>query len=103
MTFSWFVFFRDTAALPPLDPAALDGIVATLRLVPGLRQGLVLTPTPKETAHPFPDNERSPALTLQLQFDSIAMLEAAAAADGPLRGLTDVCEGRVVTQQAMLT
>jgi uncharacterized protein (TIGR02118 family) len=103
MTFSWFAFFRDTAALPPLDPATLDGIVATLRLVPGLRQGLVLTPTPKETAHPFPDNERSPALALQLQFDSIAMLEAAAAVDGPLRGLADVQKGRVVTQQAMLT
>jgi uncharacterized protein (TIGR02118 family) len=103
MTFSWFAFFRDAAALPPLDPAALDVIAATLRLVPGLRQGVVLTPTPKETAHPFPDNEQSPALTLQLQFDSIAMLEAAAAADSPLPRLADVCEGRVVTQQAMLT
>ena len=31
MVFSWFGFFRDAAALPPLDATTLDGIAAALR------------------------------------------------------------------------
>lgn len=106
MTFSWFAFFRDAAPLPPLDVATLDGIVAMLRTVPDLRQGLVLSPTPTPTAHPFPDNEPAPALVLQLQFDTIEALEAAVAAHGPLHTLADGSHfghGRTITQQAMLT
>jgi uncharacterized protein (TIGR02118 family) len=105
MTFSWFAFFRDTRPAPPLDPTTLDEIATMLRTVPGLRQGLVLTPTPRETAHPFPDNEPAPALAVQLQFDTIAALEAAIAAGSPLDhlGATQRQAGRVVMQQAMLT
>ena len=105
MTFSWFGFFRDAAPAPALDPSVLDGVVAMLRGVAGLRQGQVFSPTARETAHPFPDNERSPALALQLHFDAIEALEAAVAADGPLRSLAEAHGGggRVVTQQAMLT
>jgi uncharacterized protein (TIGR02118 family) len=102
MTFSWFAFFRDAGPLAPLNSATLEGIATTLRLVPGLRQGLVLSP--KETAHPFPENESPPALVLQLLFDTIEALEAAVAANGTLHDVADpLLRGRIVTQQAMLT
>jgi hypothetical protein len=103
MSFSWFAFFRDTRSAAPLDPATLDAITATIRHIPGLRQGLVMSRPTRETAHPFPDNEPSPALVLQLQFDTIEALEAAVAADGPLRPLGEAHgPNRSVTQQAML-
>jgi uncharacterized protein (TIGR02118 family) len=68
----------------------------------------VLTPPHKQTAHPFPGDAPSPALVLQLQFDTIEALEAAVAADGLLHRLAEtygqtLLHGRVVTQQAMLT
>jgi hypothetical protein len=104
MTFSWFAFFRDTGSAAPLDAVALDAIAGTVRDVPGLRRGLVMSRPRLETAHPFPDNEPSPALVLQLQFDTIEALEAAVAADGPVRPLADgYGHNRAVTQQAMLT
>jgi hypothetical protein len=74
MMFSWFAFFRDVTPLPALDPATLHGIATMLRDVPDLREGIVLSPTPAPTAHPFPDNESSPALALQLRFDTIEAL-----------------------------
>jgi uncharacterized protein (TIGR02118 family) len=104
MTFSWFGFFRDKRPAAALASGTLDGIVAALLRVPYLRQGLVMTPTPQHTDHPFPDNEPAPALVLQLQFDTIGALESAVAANGELRHLTKtVGHDRVATQQAMLT
>jgi hypothetical protein len=108
MSFSWFAFFRDAGAMPPLEPATLDGIAATISKVPGLRSGLVMCPTPKQTAHPFPDNEPSPALVLQLHFDAIEALESAVAVGGPLHVFADPqrhpwIQGRSISQQAMLT
>ncbi|WP_158931908.1 hypothetical protein [Acidisphaera sp. S103] len=100
MTFSWFAFFRDAGSAASFEPAALDSIAGTVRHLPGLRQGLVMSRPRQETAHPFPDNEPPPALVLQLQFDTIEALEAAIAADSPLRHLAD--GRRTVTQQAML-
>jgi hypothetical protein len=98
---SWFALFRGGGAM---EAAMLDTIAVGLRDVAGLRQGLVMSPAPSGTAHPFPDNEPAPALVLQLQFDTIEALEAAIAARGPLSRLPDwVAEGRTVTQQAMLT
>jgi hypothetical protein len=100
MTLSWFGFFRGD----PLDATTLDVVAVMLRGVDGMRQALVLSRTPDQTAHPFPDNEPAPALVLQLQFDEIEALEGALAADGPLSRLPDaVMRGRSVTQQAMLT
>ncbi len=104
--FSWFAFFRDSAPLGPLDAIALETITTAMRRVPGLREGLVMSPTPRQTAHPFPDNEPAPALVLQLRFDTIETLEAALAANGPLNHLAEcqgLRQGRVATQQAMLT
>ena len=96
-TLSWFAFFRGGA---PLDPAALDGVAERLRSVAGLRRGMVFSPPPPGTEHPFPDNEPAPALSLQLEFDAIEALEAAIVADGPLAHLSSF--GRA-TQQAMVT
>lgn len=105
MPFSWFALFRDAGSLPPLHPATLDSIVARLEDVPDLRQGVVMSPTPTHTAHPFPDNEPAPALVIQLQFDTIEALEAAVATNGPLGWLdeADWLQGRIATQQIMLT
>jgi len=103
MIFSWFAFFRDSGSAAPLASESLDAIAGALHHVPGLRQGLVMSRPARDTAHPFPDNEPSPALVLQLQFDTIEALEEAVAADGPVRPLADAHgRNRAVTQQAML-
>ena len=102
--FSWFAFFRDDGAAPPLGAAALDAVAHAVGRVAGLQQGLVMSPTPR-TDHPFSDNEPAPGLVLQLQFGSIEALEAAIAADSPLQGVRNALpasERRRVTQQAML-
>jgi hypothetical protein len=96
---TWFAFFRGGA----LDAVMLDALAAGLGGVTGVRQGLVMSPAPAQTSHPFPDNEPAPPLVLQLQFDAIEALEAAIAVDGPVGRLTEVAaRGRTVTQQAML-
>ena len=98
--FSWFAFFRDgPAPKAPLDATGLDAVARLVASVPGLQQGLVMSPTP-QTDHPFRDNGPAPALVLQLQFATIEALEAAVAVGSPLQ---DLAVGRVATQQAMLT
>ncbi len=100
---SWFAFFRDgSTPRPPLDGAALDSVARLVGAVPGLQQGLVMSPTP-QTDHPFSDNEPAPALVLQLHFATIEALEAAIAKGSPLAGLGERMPGRRATQQAMLT
>jgi hypothetical protein len=99
-TLSWFGFFRGVDAL---DSATLDGVATGLRSIAGLRLGLVFSPPPPGTKHPFPDNEPAPALSLQLEFDSIEALEAALAKSGPLAHLPGLVPGARVTQQAMIT
>jgi hypothetical protein len=98
---SWFAFFRGRDAL---DAATLDAVAAGLRGLAGLRQGLVMSPAPPQTEHPFPDNEPAPPLVLQLQFDTIEALETAIAKRGPLSRLPpELTQARAITQQAMLT
>ena len=99
---SWFAFFRDDAGPAPLDAAALDGVADLVAGVPGLQQGLVMSPTP-HTDHPFSDNGPAPALALHLHFGTIEALEAALVAGGRLAALPGMAPGRRVTQQAMLT
>ena len=99
-TLSWFGFFRGVEAL---DTATLDGVAAGLRSIAGLRLGLVFSPPPPGTKHPFPDNEPAPTLSLQLEFDAIEALEAALAKGGPLAHLPGLVPGARVTQQAMIT
>jgi hypothetical protein len=99
MMFSWFAFFRGAQ----LGAAMLDDLASEVLAITGLRQGLVMSHAPASTTHPFPENEPAPALVLQLEFDTIEALEAAIAANGPLRRLSQVVSDHAVTQQAMLT
>jgi hypothetical protein len=106
MTFCWFAQFRDPAT-PQLrvkrdELAWLTGLLAA---TPGMRQALVFTPS--STSDPYLDGGPPPQLALQLYFDDIVPLEAAAAADGHLQGLATQAalpslRGANVTQQAML-
>ena len=96
-TLSWFAFFRSGN---PLDVAALDGVAARLHSIAGLGRGMVFSPPPPGTDHPFPDNEPAPALSVQLEFDAIEALESALAADGPLAPLSSF---GAPTQQTMVT
>ena len=72
---------------------------------PGLRQGLIFTPS--TTIDPYLHDGAPPLLGLQLYFDDIAVLEAQLAPDGYLQGLVardalpSLAEA-TATQQAML-
>ncbi|MFT8243244.1 hypothetical protein [Roseomonas sp. BN140053] len=104
--FSWFAFARNPDPAAHLGDAAAGAVLEILRGVPALRRGLVFTPPPGQVAHPFPGDERAPMLALQLDFATIEALEAAVAAEGPLRALADAAHalppGTAVTQQAMV-
>ena len=92
MTVCWFASFQHAS---PNVPWLSDVIAAT----PGVRQGLIYTPS--STSDPYLDDGRPPRLALQLYFDDIAALEAALAADGHLREL-GALRPDGAAQQAML-
>ena len=106
MTVCWFALFRHAAA-PQLrtSDADLAWLARFIAGTPGLRQGLIYTPS--TTTDPYLDDGPPPRLALQLYFNDIAALEAATAADGYLQGLAartalPSLDGAEVTQQAML-
>jgi uncharacterized protein (TIGR02118 family) len=88
MNFCLFIVFHDrekpAARLSVAEHARLD---ALLRGVPGLEQALVHTPA---RAHdPLLDDGAPPQLALQLYFDRLLDLEAAAGRGGPLHALDE--------------
>jgi hypothetical protein len=103
VTFCWFAEFRDpVAAGPTVGTHELAGLADFLAATPDLRQALIFTPS--RTSDPYLDDGPPPLLAMQLYFDDIAALEAAAsghlralAAHGALRSLASAN----VTQQAM--
>jgi hypothetical protein len=103
VTFCWFAEFRDPAAAgPTVGSGELVGLAGFLAATPNLRQALIFTPS--RTSDPYLDDGPPPRLAMQLYFDDIAALEAAAcghlcdlAAEHALRPLADA----QVTQQAM--
>lgn len=102
MTVCWFALFRHVSAPSDTDLAWLGNFIAA---TPGLQRGLIYTPS--STSDPYLDDGPPPSLGLQLYFDDIAELEAAAAPDGYLRelaarGALPSLDGAGVTQQAML-
>jgi hypothetical protein len=106
VTVCWFALFRDAAgrrsSVSEPDMAWLGRFIAA---TPDLQQALIFTPA--STSDPYLDDGPPPRLALQLYFDDIAPLEAAAAASGHLQGLAaqgalPSLEGASVTQQAML-
>jgi hypothetical protein len=105
MTFCWFAQVRDPGAPRSLpSPAELTWLANFLAATPELRPGLIFTPA--STSDPYLDDGPSPQLAVQLYFDAIAPLEAAAGADGHLarlaeRGVLPSLRAAEVTQQAM--
>jgi hypothetical protein len=104
VTFCWFAQFRDpTAPQSRASQGELAWLADFLAATPGLRQALVFTPS--STTDPYLDDGPPPQLALQLYFDDIASLEAAAG--GHLLGLATKdalpsMRAANVTQQAML-
>lgn len=105
MSFCLFVVFHDRAnpgaQLTPAEHARLD---AVLRGVSGLVRALVHTPA---RAHdPLLHDGAPPQLALQLYFDTLLALEAAAGRTSPLRALAEpdalpTLASAMVTHQVM--
>lgn len=89
MTVCWFGSFRHAT----VNTERLSSLIAA---TPGLRQGVVYTPS--STDDPYLNDGPPPQLVLQLYFAAIDELEAALA--GHLRQLAAI--GTDATQQAML-
>jgi hypothetical protein len=105
MNFCLFVVFHDRVQpgtrLTLAEHSRLD---AALRDVPGLARALVHTPT--QVHDPLLDDGASPQFALQLYFDALLALEAAAGRAGPLQalarpGLLPTLAGAAVEHQAM--
>ncbi len=86
MDFCLFAVFHDRArAAARITDAEHSRLDAALRTVSGLARALVHTPA---HAHdPLLDDGAPPQLALQLYFDSLLALEAAAGRSGPLQAL----------------
>jgi hypothetical protein len=105
MSFCLFIVCRDRAQ--PAARITADEhaqLAAILRTVPRLARALVHTPA---HAHdPFLDDGAPPQLALQLYFDALIDLEAAASSAGPLQALArtgalPTLDGAAIEQQAM--
>jgi hypothetical protein len=105
---SHFSFFSLPDPARRISEAGLARVDELVKQIPLLRRGLIFTPIDGDVAHPFPDDEKAPALALQLSFPTIEALEAAAATDGALQALAkpdllpELADARIV-HQAMLT
>ena len=105
MTFCWFAQFRDPAAPQSwVSQGELAWLADFLAATPDLRQALIFTPS--STSDPYLDDGPPPQLALQLYFDDIATLEAAARLviywNSRQRRAAVTAGGETSTQQAML-
>ena len=111
MSFCYFAFFRFPG--DPADRRVSDADVSALHAMlgklPSLQRGLVHLPAPRSTPHPFPNDEPSPALALQLYFADIEGIENHLAPTGALQALRakgtfpSLDDAEIVQQQVMLT
>jgi hypothetical protein len=86
VTFALFLTFHDhQSPAPRLDHTERARVVEIVKTTPKLRRGLVFTPA--STSDPYGKEEPPPQLALQLYFDRIDGLEAAAARAGHLQQL----------------
>ena len=103
MTVCWFALFQHPVAR--LSNDELTWLQRFVAGTPGLRQGLIFTPS--TTSDPYLHDGAPPLLGLQLYFDDISVLEAALTSDGYLQGLV-ACDAlpsltdAAAKQQAML-
>ena len=99
MRLCWFANFRGA----PVEAGTRAALADVLRATPGA--GEILIHTSASTHDPYLDDGPPPSLALQVYFDDIAALEAAAAVGGHLQALADpglIPGVASVTQQAML-
>ncbi|MFT4151717.1 MAG: hypothetical protein QM656_16070 [Paracoccaceae bacterium] len=86
MRFVHFIHVGCPDANLALAPARLDTIRKILRATPSLKRGLFYLPS--QARDYYTDDGPSPRLALQLYYDRLEDLEAAAAKDGYLQALT---------------
>lgn len=107
MSFAFFLFFHDRQSPTTRITATEEARVAALvRATPGLRRGLLFTPT--VASDPYLNDGPSPQLALELYFDEIAALEQALSPAGHLQALAapnalPSLARAAVHQQAMLS
>lgn len=99
MGFCWFAQKEAGPADNSVTDTVMDRVGEILSLVPAATEALLFTPG--VTRDPYLNDGQPPALALQLYCPSIETLEAALAADGPLRELPALL-GENYSQQAML-
>jgi hypothetical protein len=104
MRFCYFVTFEDMGSGASIDAADKAAMRALIAATPGLSHADLHTPT--VTADIYTADGPSPPLALQLYFNDLVELEAAAATDGHLQGLArpgafPSLAGAEASQQAM--
>ena len=88
-------------------PSDLERLGAFVAATPDLADALVYTPVEASLDHPYAADGSGPPLVVELRFDRIEAMEAAAAPAGHLHGLADPAllpglAGAGIAQQAML-
>lgn len=87
-----------------ISQADLAMLAERLPHLPGLREGVILTPEQQDEKNPFVADGAGPALVLQLGFTTLADLEATLQADGmlaPLMASLTSLAGAPIRHQAM--
>jgi len=82
MSFALVLFYEDADAVPPGEMAALRKVLAS---VPALEEALIFTPATASDL--YTDDGAAPPLGLQLHFNRLEELEAAAGQGGALHAL----------------
>ena len=86
MTVSLFLSFEAKGKKQPkLSATDRAGAVALVRGLPGVLEGRVYAPSPKGSKDPYLDDGAPPVMVVQLEFATIADLEAVCTASSPLR------------------
>lgn len=102
MSFTLFLTFKHPKPETRISDADLAALKQSIGGIAGLAKAHVYTP---ESAHdPYLDDGPPPLLAVQLYFDDLPSLEAAAARTGPLQALARLpsVAGTTGTQQAMV-
>ncbi|MFS8978867.1 hypothetical protein PO002_30935 [Cupriavidus necator] len=103
MQFSYLVTFESADPAVRIDAEDVQRVADIVRGTPQLRRARLYTP---ETAKDYyTDDGHSPPFAMQLDFDTLAALEAAITADGYLQAVARLplpaLQGCTVTQQVM--
>lgn len=84
---TWFAIWQAEVTIS-IGAAERDFLERAVRTVTGAQRGHLMVPTEITDPH-FQDRSGTPSLVLQLDFTTIAALEQALAADGPLAAIAD--------------